>query len=159
MLIVPSNRSPGRAKSSCFAPFELYAAALMVLFSAIRLALLLDEDDAVGGTGDRTADVDQVALSIDLLDAEMSLRVTMIAVVAGHLLALDHARRIGAWSDGSRTAVLRVSVGVRSAMEPVTLHDALEAAALRRASHLHPVAGREDFDSHLVAEVVARDVG
>src|SRR5687768_7188415 len=144
MLMVPSNRSAGRATGLLFFPLESYAAALIV-FSAIRLALLLHEYDAVRRTGDRTADVDQVALGVDLLDAEVSLRVAVIAVVTGHLLALDHTRRIGAWSDRSRTAVLGVSMRVRSAVKAVALHDALEPAALRCASDLDLVAGGEDF--------------
>src|SRR5512138_566967 len=102
----------------------------MVVFSAIDLSLLLHENDAVRRTGNRAADIDQVALCIDLLDAEMSLRVTMIAVVSGHLLALDDARRISAGSDRPGTTVLGVAVSVRSAAEAVTLHDALKSATL-----------------------------
>ena len=83
------------------------------------------------GTGDRAADVDQVALRVDLLDAKVDLRVALGAVVSGHLLALDDARRIGAGSDGARTTVLRVAVRVRTAADAVALHDALEAATLR----------------------------
>src|SRR3954467_5280091 len=101
MLIVPSKRSEGSATALLFFPFESYEAALMVVFSAIDLGLLLHEDDAVRRAGDRAADVDQVSLCIDLLDAKVSLRVTMIAVMARHLLALDHARWIGARSDGA----------------------------------------------------------
>src|SRR5688500_2368730 len=159
MLTVPSNSSAGSATVSRESPVELYAAAFMVVFSAIRLALLLHEDDAVGRTSYRPADVDQIALGVDLLDAEMSLRVTMVAVMTGHLLALDHTRRIGARPDGARPAVLRVAVGVRSAMETMALHDALETAALRRARDFHLIAGSKDVHRHLVAEVVARHVG
>ena len=103
--------------------------------------------DAAGRTGDRAADVDQVALRVDFLDAEVRLRVTRVAVVARHLLALDDARRIGARSDGARTAVLRVAVRVRTAADAVALHDALEATTLRRAGDLHlsPTAKTSTF--------------
>src|SRR3954466_3521491 len=96
-------------------------------------ALLADEHDPVGRTGDRPADVDQIALGIDLLDPKVRLRVPLIAVLPRHRLALDDARRIGARPDGTRTAVLRVAVRVRSTTGLVALHDALEATALRRA--------------------------
>src|SRR5512132_3478391 len=73
-------------------------------------ALLADEHDPVGRAGDRAADVDQVALRVDLLDPEVRLGVTLGAVVARHLLALDDARRVRAGSDGARATVLRVAV-------------------------------------------------
>src|SRR5688500_9925401 len=89
----------------------------------------------------------------------MRLGVPLGAVVARHLLALDDTRRIGAWSDRARSAVLRVAVGVRTAAEAPARHDALEAAPLRRPSHLHLGARREDPDVHDIADLVRRDLG
>src|SRR3569833_1895676 len=123
------------------------------------LALLLHDHDATGFAGHRTADVDQVALHVDLFDAEVRLRVTRIAVVARHLLALDDARRVGAWSDRTRTTVLRVAVRVRSTADAVALHDALKAATLRRPDDLDGVTDGEDVDLHDVADVVRRILG
>src|SRR4051812_10572114 len=114
--------------------------------------LLPDDHDAVRRTGDRTADVDQVALGVDLLDAKPDGGVAMIAHVAGHLLALDDARRIRAGSDRAGLAMLRVAVGVRSAVKAVALDDALKAAALRRAGDLHELARLEDVDLDDVAD-------
>src|SRR4051812_46145279 len=106
MFTVPSNSSPGSVTASRDVPPAVYAAAWNVVLSAMRvlLTLLLHDDDSTGFTGDRAADVDQVAFGVDLLDAKMSLRMTMIAVVARHLLSLDDAGRIGSRSDGTRTA-------------------------------------------------------
>src|SRR3954463_5002089 len=76
----------------------------------------------------------------------------------GHLLALDDARRIRAGPDGAGTAMLRVAVRVRTAMEAPALHDALEAAALARARDLHDLARREDADGDRIADVVRRNL-
>src|SRR5947209_8040371 len=103
----------------------------------VSLRLLPDDHDAAGLPGDRTADVDQIALHVELLDAEIGLRVALVAIVARHGLALDDARRIGAGSDGAGTTVLRVAVRVRTTARLVALDDALEPAALRRARDLH----------------------
>src|SRR3984957_20446571 len=143
-LTVPSNGSVGRGSRSRAVPKDENTAASNV--SATGSALLTDDDDPVLGTSHRAADVDEMALRVDLLDPEMSLRVLLVAVVTGHLLALDHARRVGARSDRTGPAVLRVTVRVRSAAKRPALDDALEPAALRRARHLHLVAHGEDPD-------------
>src|SRR5262249_44460557 len=104
------------------------------------------------------ADVDQVALGVDLLDAEVSLCVSLVAIVTRHALALDDARRIGARADRARTAMFRVAVRVRTAAGAVALHDALEAVSPRRAGDLHRVAHGEDVALHEVADVVRRDL-
>src|SRR5690606_6709703 len=93
-----------------------------------------------------------------LLDAEVRLGVPLGAVVTGHLLALDHARRVGAGSDGAGPTVLGVAVGVRTSAEAPALDHALEAAALGRAGHLDLLAGREDLDRDAVADGVRRDL-
>jgi hypothetical protein len=70
---VPSNVLPGSAtrRAGCRAPCTRPRRGSWVLPSGS--ALLADEHDAVGRTGDAAADVDQVALGIDLLDAEVAL--------------------------------------------------------------------------------------
>src|SRR5215208_1031194 len=87
----------------------------------------------------------------------MRLRVTRRAVVARHLLALDDARRIGARSDGTRPAMLRVAVRVRTTTNAVALDDALKASALRRSGHLYRIADGKYINLDDVADVVARD--
>src|SRR5881396_3749641 len=94
-------------------------------------ALLAHEHEAVRRTGDRAAYVYKVALSIHALNAQADRRVALRTHMSRHLLALDDARRIGARTDGTRFAMPRVAVRVRSAVEAVTLHDALETATLR----------------------------
>src|SRR5215216_5058098 len=161
MFTVPSNSCSGSAIFSRAVPCAVKAPAWNVVLSAMRssLSLLLHDDDAVGRTGDGAADVDQVAIHVDLLDTEMGLRVTRRTVVAGHLLALDDSRRIGAGSDRPGTTVLRVAVRVRTAANAVALDDALKAAALRRAGDFHRVTNREDIDLDRVADAVRRDLG
>src|SRR5215471_10011173 len=109
MFTVPSNSVSGSATLSRAVPPAVYAAAWNegVVVSAMResLRLLSDDHDAARLPGDGPADVDQIALRIDLLDAEMRLRVTLVAVVARHALALDDARRIRARSNGPRAPV------------------------------------------------------
>ncbi len=84
----------------------------------------------------------------------MSLRVTMIAVVTRHLLALDDTRRIGARSNGSGTTMLGVSVSVRTAVKAMALHNTLESATLRGTGDLYLVAWCKDVDGDLVAKVI-----
>src|SRR5688572_233562 len=126
-------------------------------FQPFPLDLLLHEHDAVSRTGNRATDVNQVALRIDTLDAQVRLCVALVAVLSRHLLALDDTRGIGARSNRAGTAMLRVAVRVRSAVEAVTLDDALKAAAFRRAGDFHLIARRKDSDGDRVAEVVGRD--
>src|SRR6266404_2001290 len=88
---------------------------------------------------------------------QMRLRVALGAVVTRHLLALDYTRRIGAGADGAGPTVLGVAVGVRTAAEAVTLHDALEAAPLRRAGDFHLLARRENLNGDFIAQSVRRN--
>src|SRR5690606_5181956 len=69
-------------------------------------------------------------------------------------LALDHARGVRARPDRARVAGHRVSVAAGAAREPVPLHDALEAAALRFAGDLHPITRLEQLDRELLADLV-----
>src|SRR6266550_177892 len=122
------------------------------------LTLFLHEHDPVLRTSNGAADVNEIAGGVDTLDAEMSLRVTLGAIVTRHPLALDDTRRIGAGAHGAGTTVLGVAVGVGTTVESVALDDALEPATLRSAGHLHLFAGGEDLDRDFVAEVVGRDL-
>src|SRR5688572_489901 len=158
MFTVPSNRSSGSATRSRSVPNAVYAAAFSVSVSAMRSALLADEEDPVRGTRHRASDVDEVPFHVDLLDAEVRLRVPRGAVVTGHLLALDHARRIGARADRAGPAMLGVSVCVWTTADTIPLDDALKAAPLRRAGHLHLLTRGEDVDLDHVADLVGRDL-
>src|SRR4051812_23283881 len=84
--------------------------------------------------------------------------------MSGHALAFDDARRVRTRSDRSRLAVPRVAVRLGATVEVMTMDDALEAAALRHAAHLHAVAFRENRDSdgaaggrHVAGHVKAPD--
>src|SRR5205085_1514713 len=132
-----------------------------VLSHALRpvpLRLLLDEDDPVRWPRHRAADVDQVALRVDLLDAQSDLRVLLRAVMARHFLALDDARWVRARSDRPGLPVPRIAVRVRTAVESVALHDTLKATALRRTHDLHDLARDEHVHLHRIADVVRRDL-
>src|SRR5215210_6252423 len=97
MFTVPSNSASGNRTLSRAVPWDVYAAASNVVVSAMcrASALLTDLHDPVRRAGNGTADVDQIALGIDLLDPQVRLRVAGIAVLPRHRLALDDARRIG----------------------------------------------------------------
>src|SRR6266496_306988 len=99
-----------------------------------------------------------MARRIHALDTKVRLRVALGAVVTWHSLALDDTRRIGAGANGAGTTVLGVAVRVGTAVESVALHDALKATTFGRACHLDLLARSEDFDRHLVAKIVSRDV-
>src|SRR5258708_14783926 len=130
MLITPSNVDAGSSTRSRRAvPCAVYAGAFRFSFSLMALSLLPDDDDAALRTGNRAADIDQIAFEIDLLHPETDLRVTLGAEMARHLLALDDARWIGAGSDRSRTTMLRVAVRIRTAGKVPALHDALKPAS------------------------------
>src|SRR5215203_6873041 len=88
----------------------------------------------------------------------MCLRVTSVAVLPGHRLALDDAGGIGARPDGPGPAMLGVAVRVRTTTSLVPLHDALEPATLRRPRHLHLLANREHADVHDVVNLVGRNL-
>ena len=64
--------------------------------------------------------------------------------VARHLLSGEHARLVVPGADAAGPAVgLGGAVGGRHAREAPPLHDAVEAAVLRPAEHVHPLAHRE----------------
>src|SRR5258705_5898536 len=121
------------------------------------LTLLLHEDDPVGRAGHGAADVNEIASSVDALNAKMCLRMALSTIMPGHLLSLDDTRRIGAGADGAGTTVLGVAVGVGTAVESIALHDALESATLGSAGDLDLIARRENLDRDLVAKVVGGD--
>src|SRR6476620_2108766 len=158
MFTVPSNSSAGSATLSRAAPFAENAAAFIEVLSAI-LSLLLHEDDAIRRTGNCASDVNQISFGVDFLDAKMRLCVTVVAVMARHLLSFDNARWISSWSNRSRPAVLSVSVSVRSAAKSVSLHYALKSASLRGSGDFHLITRSKNSDGDSVAEIVRRRLG
>src|SRR5947207_6445731 len=114
-------------------------------------SLLRHGDDAVLGAWDGTADEEQIALGVDLDHRESELGVALGTHVAGHPLALDDARRVGARADRARLPVPGVAVAGRTAAETVAVHYALEPAALGGAGDLHQLPGGEDVDLDLRA--------
>src|SRR2546427_7247020 len=138
---VPSNSVSGRRTFFCLAPAaEKCGASIM----AARAPLLAHGQEAVHRPGDRAPDEQQVARRIDLAHPEAHLREAARAHVAGHALALDDARRIGARGDGAGLAVPGIAVRLRTAGEVMAMHHALEPAPLRDAGDLDAIAGRED---------------
>ena len=76
---------------------------------------------------------------------------------AGHPQALEDAARGGAAADRAGLAVVAVrAVGGADAVEAVPLHDTGEALALGRADDVDVLAGLEQLDRDLLAELVAR---
>ena len=129
------------------------------MISAIGSALLAHENDAVGRPRYAAAQVNEVALNVDFFNANADRSVLRCAIVAGHLFALDDTRRICARADGTRPAVLRVTVRVWSAVEAVALYYALEPTTFARAGDFHLFASSEDFNGDGLANLVGRHDG
>src|SRR6267154_3146662 len=115
---------------------------------AARASLLADGDQAVHRSRHRAAHEQEIALGVDLHDAQADLGEVARAHVPGHALALDDARRVGTRSDRSRLAMPRVAVGLGAAVEMMAVYDALKAAALGHAAHFDAIAFGEDRDRH-----------
>src|SRR5260370_10056054 len=111
---------------------------------AARPSLLADGEQAVHRTRHRATHDQQIALGIDVDNAQADLGEVAGAHMPGHPLALDDARRIRARRDRSRFAMARGAVRLGPTTEVVTVDDALETAALRHAAYLHAVAFGED---------------
>src|SRR5689334_4236219 len=92
--------------------------------------LLGDRHDAVPGAGNRAPHEEKVAFGVHLDHPKAELSVALRALMTGHLLALDDARRIGAGADGAGLPVPGVAVGRRSATEAMAVDDTLESATL-----------------------------
>src|SRR2546427_13252440 len=84
---------------------------------AARASLLADGDEAVHRTRHRAAHEQEIALGVDLDDAQADLGEVARAHMAGHPLSFNNARRIGARRDRSRLAAARVAAGLGAAME------------------------------------------
>src|SRR2546430_4374654 len=113
---------------------------------AARTSLLADGHQAVHRTGHRAAHEQEIALGVDSHDTQADLGEVAGAHMPGHALAFDDARRVGTRRNRSRLAVPRVAVRLGATVEVMTVHDALKAATLRHAAHLHAIAFGEDGD-------------
>src|SRR6516164_8731948 len=98
MLTVPSKTASGKRTAGRGVPFTEYVSASNVVgvvavcccvTGRSSSTLLADDDDPVLGTGDRTADIEEVTLGIDALHPQMRLRVLFGAIVSRHALPLD----------------------------------------------------------------------
>src|SRR6266508_343677 len=120
---VPSNSGAGSGTAFFLAPAaEKCGASIM----AARASLLADGEQAVHRTGDGPAHKQQIALGVDLHDAEPQLGEVAGAHVPRHPLSLDDARGIGARCDRPGLAVARIAVRLRPAVEVIAVHHALE---------------------------------
>src|SRR5690349_20502080 len=116
-----------------------------------RASLLGHGDDSVPGPRDGAPDEQEVPLGVHLDHGEAQLRVARGTHVAGHPLALDDARRVGARADRAGLPMARVAVRGGATAEAVAVDYALKASALRGAGDLDPLAGRENVHLDLGA--------
>src|SRR5260221_14776290 len=93
---------------------------------AARASLLADGDEAVHRTRHRAPHEQEIALGVDLHDAQADLGEVAGAHVPGHALALDDARRVGTRSDRPRLAVACIAVRLGTAVEVMAGHYSLE---------------------------------
>ena len=130
-----------------------------MLHAHLSLDRAAHEHEAAGRAGDRTLDQQQAALGVALDDLEVERGDARVAHLAGHLHALEHARRRGAGADrAGRTVLLVVTVRRALAGEVVTLHHAGETAALADAGHVDPLAGGEHVGGDDLPELEAREI-
>src|SRR5438105_2684320 len=113
---------------------------------ATRPSLFADGHQAIHRARHRAAHEQEIALGIDPHDPQADLGEVARAHVTRHPLAFDDARRVGTRRDRARLTVTRVAVGLGATVKVMTVHDALEAATLRHAAHLHAIAFGEDGD-------------
>src|SRR5690606_32002104 len=116
-----------------------------------------DQHFAARGARNRALDEQQVALGVDADDLEVLRRAALLAQVARHLLAREHAPRRLALADRARRPV-RHGVTVRHVLlrEVVALDHAGVTLALRRAGDVDELPGREEIDLDLGAGGVLR---
>src|SRR2546423_4958069 len=107
---------------------------------AARTSRLADGHQAVHRTRHRAAHEQEIALGVDSHDTQADLGEVAGAHMPGHALAFDDARRVGTRRDRSGLAVPRVAVGLGAAVEVMTVHDALKAAALGDAADFDAIA-------------------
>src|SRR5262249_49414257 len=104
------------------------------------------------GTWDGTTDDEQVALGIGLNDLERFDCHALVAHAPRHARALQHAAwRGSAAARARRAGAGGLAVGAWAAAEAMTLHDACEALALRRADQVHALTSHEHPDVHHIA--------
>src|SRR5581483_2401595 len=111
------------------------------LLSAQPLSTHLDEP--VLRAGDRALHEQQVLVGVDVEHGEAELRDALAAHAAGHLDALEDARRCCGGTDRARLADVVRAVRARAGAEVVPLDRALKALADADARDLDLVAGLE----------------
>src|SRR5918992_3079706 len=127
--------------------------ALRIVVFAMGLLRLPDQQQAVARSGNGTAHEDEVALGVDLLDPKLLDRHLLVAHVTGHTRALPDPSRICAGADGPRRAMVVGAVGLRASPEVMAGDDAGEAVALADAGDVDQLAGLEDIDADLLADL------
>ena len=110
------------------------------------------------GPGTEPFTQQQVALGVGLDDLEVQRRDLLVAHVAGHPQALEHAAREGARPDrAGGPVVLVVAVAGALALEVVALHRAGEALAPADGGDVDLGAGGDGVDEDLLADLEAVD--
>src|SRR5829696_5626634 len=90
-LMSTANTDASSVRSFDFLPVTSSTGAL----GAATTLVLSDLDDAVLRAGDGALDQQQIPLDVDLVHGQADLRAALTTQSAGHLLALEHARRGG----------------------------------------------------------------
>ena len=111
------------------------------------------------GPGTEPLTQQQIALRIGLDDLEVERRDLLVAHLAGHPHALEHASGKGAGADRPRCPmVLVVAVAGALTLEVVALHRPGEALASADGGHVDLGSGGDAVDGDLLADLVAVDV-
>src|SRR3954447_14149634 len=97
---------------------------------AARPSLFCHRHDAVLRSGNGAPHEQEVPLGVHPYHPEADLGVPLGTHVAGHPLALDDPRRVGARANRARLSMSGVAVGGRAAAEMVAVDHTLEPATL-----------------------------
>ena len=118
-----------------------------------------DEDDTAVRAGYRALDQQQVALRVGLDDLEVERRDLLVAHLASHPHALEHAAGVGAGTDRTGCpVVLVVAVAGTLTLEVVALHRPGEAFASADGRHVDLGSCGDAVHGDLLADLVAIDV-
>src|SRR5439155_14902680 len=125
--------------------------------AAVRWPSAAHLHEAVLGARDRALDQQEVPLDVDVVHDQAELGDALAAHAAGHLDALEDARRRCRRADRARLADVVRAVRPGAGAEVVALDRALEALADADAGDLDLVARREDLDGDRLADDAAVD--
>src|SRR5215211_4262584 len=147
-----SNCGPFRSMED-FLPLRASNTCAVAFASAILLTSLPDLDDRAPAAGHAAAHPELVVLGVHRDDLQVAHRDGLVAHLAGHLLALEDAGRVGRRTHGAGLTDVVRAVGFRTAAEAVSLDGPLKTPAFGGRAHVHFVADLEEVHADRPADL------